>query len=585
MPGFSLYARGSIRRKLVIGMLAVAVPTFLVLAFQSYYSTRLVRDQFSSSLTAALAADMGRIDDGFEEADRYLRSLMGSSSYLASMDAAKDDDEYYLAKVRLWSKLSSDIGRFRSVDAFFAYSESRRDFLQAFKEGESYAERSAMLGFLRDYSSSVIGYVPDGGPWRIQAIDGGYFLLRVFKSDGMLCGAWTKADNIAPSSASLGLDTGCLVALASADGTAMTGGGWLASRGLSLASDGASLRLAGASGYALLSSGSRSSPASLAAVLPNERITRSLPLLMWLGLAMSAACLALLPWALLAMRRNVFAPLERMVSSMEKIRSGDFDERIDPSLAPVEFETMSEAFNAMVSEIRALKIDVYEEKLDRQREEQLRLRAQMSPHFFLNALNTMYNMIEVKDYELTQEMILCLVDYFRYVVRNDEELVSLGSELENVRNYYRIHELRFPGRDSLAIRAPEFLLEALVPPLVVLTFVENTIKHASLPDRHCAVEVVVDHAESEAGEELRILVRDTGPGFPESALAALSGQSAPAGGAAQGESRKMGIRNVERRLVILYGDRASLRFSNGADGGARVDIRLPFELVALEAAR
>jgi two-component system, sensor histidine kinase YesM len=576
-----LYARGSIRRQLVIGTLAIALPPLLVLAFQSYYSMSVVREQVSSLLTMTLSADMGRIDDGLEETDRYLRALMGSSAYLPSMDAARDDDEYYLAKVRLAGRLSGDIGHYKTTDVFFVYSESRRDFLQVFNEGESYAERAAMLEFLRSYSPSVIGYVPGGGLWRVQEVNGSYFLVRVFKSEGMLCGAWTKVENLLPAAASLELGEDCLVCFASSDGAPLSGAEWLRDRGLGLNQRAGGLRAEGRAGYVALASPSRGSPMSIVAVLPNARITRSLPLLMWLGLALALACAALIPWMLLSMRRKVLAPLDRMLASIERIRAGDFGERVDPSLAPVEFKMMSEAFNAMVSEIHALKIDVYEEKIDRQREEQLRLRAQMSPHFFLNALNTMYNMIEVKDYGLTQEMILCLVDYFRYVVRNDEELVSLASELENVRNYYRIHELRFPGRDSLAVLVPDFLLEALVPPLCVLTFVENTIKHASFPDRRCEVEVEVDHEESSGGEHLKIVIRDTGPGFSNAALKSLSSASS----LAAGDGRQMGIRNVARRLFILYGDRASLEFSNGERGGARVDIVLPFELMSLGEAR
>ena len=74
------------------------------------------------------------------------------------------------------------------------------------------------------------------------------------------------------------------------------------------------------------------------------------------------------------------------------------------------------------------------------------LRLQVNPHMLLNSYNMIYALAESKNYAVIQEYTLCLVDYFRYVLRNGQKVVSIRQELEFVENFIRIQRIRFPGR-------------------------------------------------------------------------------------------------------------------------------------------
>ena len=105
---------------------------------------------------------------------------------------------------------------------------------------------------------------------------------------------------------------------------------------------------------------------------------------------------------------------------------------------------MTDTFNTMMDEIHKLKINVYEEQLATQRSELKHLQLQINPHFLFNSLNIVYHLASVKNLALIQEMILCLVQYFRFMFRSNSHFVSLSDELDHTRNYLTIQQMRFP---------------------------------------------------------------------------------------------------------------------------------------------
>ncbi len=104
---------------------------------------------------------------------------------------------------------------------------------------------------------------------------------------------------------------------------------------------------------------------------------------------------------------------------------------------------VNHTFNGMMEQIQELRIHVYEEQLNKQKAELQHLQLQINPHFFMNSLNIIYNLALVKNYALIQEMAISLVQYFRYMFRSNLTFLPLKDELQHIRNYIRIQELRF----------------------------------------------------------------------------------------------------------------------------------------------
>ncbi|GIO16299.1 hypothetical protein J19TS2_58540 [Cohnella xylanilytica] len=174
---------------------------------------------------------------------------------------------------------------------------------------------------------------------------------------------------------------------------------------------------------------------------------------------------------------------------------------------------------------------------------------------------------------MIQEMALNLVQYFRYMFQSNLTFVSLKDELRHVRNYIRIQELRFPDRLSFEMSAPDYLLDTRIPPLVIQTFVENSIKHSADANANIGITVRIDLEESESEPRLLISIRDTGTGFTEEVLSEIR-----AGNRIMDEQGEhIGIWNVKRRLGLLYPDNARLLVSNAVPSGALIEMLIPLQ--------
>jgi two-component system sensor histidine kinase YesM len=312
---------------------------------------------------------------------------------------------------------------------------------------------------------------------------------------------------------------------------------------------------------------------SLVTVILDEKVLEKLPYLQKVIWFISFGLLVILPILYIFLRRTILLPLNRLIAAMQKVKNGDLGTFIPQSHSSHEFEVMNKTFNSMASEIKELKINVYEEQLNSQKAELRHLQLQINPHFFLNSLNIIYTLAQVKQYNLIQEMALCLVHYFRYMFRSNSDFVLLDEEIEHTQNYLKIQVMRFPDNLTYDITIPDNLKKCAVPPLLIQTFVENTIKHAVTMDGSIHISINVQLSELDP-EHLQIRIHDTGKGFSEEILQQLQSEK----GIYKEEGKHIGIWNVQRRLRLLYEKQATIVFSNSMKGGANVDIQFPLQI-------
>ena len=170
------------------------------------------------------------------------------------------------------------------------------------------------------------------------------------------------------------------------------------------------------------------------------------------------------------------------------------------------------------------------------------LQAQINPHFFFNALNTLYGTI-ARENGKARRLVLRLSDLFRYSFAPDRGFIALEEEMRIVRAYLEIEELRLGPRLSVEIDVEEGALGVRVPVLSIQPLVENAVKHGVA-------------ARSGPGfVRLRAVRRD---GRLEVEIA-NSGQFGAAGEAGHGTG--VGLGNVKRRLALCYGERGELKIS------------------------
>jgi two-component system LytT family sensor kinase len=105
------------------------------------------------------------------------------------------------------------------------------------------------------------------------------------------------------------------------------------------------------------------------------------------------------------------------------------------------------------------------------------LKSQISPHFLFNCLNTISSLL-YKDSKLAEEFIRRMAETFQYVLTNQKRtFVSLREELEFVKSYYYLLQVRFENNLKLEINIPKNLLDSPIPPLTLQMLIENAVKH------------------------------------------------------------------------------------------------------------
>jgi sensor histidine kinase YesM len=186
------------------------------------------------------------------------------------------------------------------------------------------------------------------------------------------------------------------------------------------------------------------------------------------------------------------------------------------------------------------------------------LRMQLNPHFLFNTLHAISALVE-RDPGGVRRMIARLSELLRHTIeaRGAHE-VPLRDELELLRRYIEIMEIRFQGRLTVSVSADDRSMEALVPNLILQPIVENALEHGA---SRAAGRGEVTIAAKVGGDDLVVTVQDNGPGLTST-------------------EQGVGLGNTKARLTQLYADQASLTLISPSAGGVLATLRVPYHTAA-----
>src|SRR5262245_15336440 len=205
------------------------------------------------------------------------------------------------------------------------------------------------------------------------------------------------------------------------------------------------------------------------------------------------------------------------------------------------------------------------------------LRAQINPHFLFNSLNTIADLI-VTDPARAELMTVQLAKIFRHVLSNSDRLmITVGEELEFLRAYLEIEEMRFDDRLSVSFDIDAAASTESVPSLILQPLVENALKHGLA--RKVGAGALRISVRREDGF-LRLTVEDDGPGFAQSSSVDLACVETNHATDRPFQARRrngngVGLRNINERLATIYSGQAKILFELGTGGGGRVTMLLP----------
>lgn len=238
---------------------------------------------------------------------------------------------------------------------------------------------------------------------------------------------------------------------------------------------------------------------------------------------------------------------------------------------PGHLGAVAEVARYACGQLELAELDASRARLDRA--EVRALRAQISPHFIYNALNTIASFVRT-DPDRARELILEFADFTRYSFRAAGEYTVLSDELRNIERYLALERARFG--DALQVKlqiAPE-VLGVVLPFLALQPLVENAVRHGLAG---AAGGGTVSIVAADVGTDCLISVEDDGVGMDPELLrsGALDSVETGAGPARSGESAHIGLANVDDRLRAAFGNDYGLVVETAPGAGTKVSMRVP----------
>lgn len=232
-----------------------------------------------------------------------------------------------------------------------------------------------------------------------------------------------------------------------------------------------------------------------------------------------------------------------------------------------EFSGLYSGFNDMSRRLRENIRQNYQQKIELQRAQLKQLQAQIDPHFLYNSLFLIKSRVARKDYEGVEELAGLLGDYYRFLNRNERDIVQLEYEVENACAYGRIQAARFSERMCfISERCPLEYRNAWVPRLILQPLVENALKYGL---GEVEENGIIRLSFRRMGDEVCVIVESSGSAGEDAAEA----MNRYIGSTLDGQEITS-TRNITRRLHLFYGDEGRLQYENSEYGGLKAVVRL-----------
>lgn len=265
---------------------------------------------------------------------------------------------------------------------------------------------------------------------------------------------------------------------------------------------------------------------------------------------------------------SISRPITELVEVTQQVSQGNLQVRSHVNTG-VEAKQLSESLNTMIDKINALLEQVKKEQIRIRKAEFELLQAQINPHFLYNTLDTIIWLAESDEQKQVVHMVESLSDFFRTSLNQGKDIISIKEEIQHVRSYLEIQQMRYQDILEYEIDVPEEFYQNTIPKITVQPLVENALYHGIKNKRGKGKITVRGYRE----DSFFILeVRDNGIGMQTERLvqvrnALLYKQLA--------ESKVYGLYNVNERIRLNCGEEYGLRISSTYQEGTTVKIFLP----------
>ncbi len=262
---------------------------------------------------------------------------------------------------------------------------------------------------------------------------------------------------------------------------------------------------------------------------------------------------------------RLLLPLKALVRGMQLVQTGNLNTRIHIGTRD-ELAFIGSRFNSMIDHIDSLIKEVYEKQLREREAELSMLQAQLNPHFLYNTLDMIHSKLYLQDDRETASLVINLASMLRYILEPPTD-ATVRSELEQARNYLSLQQARFPNHLQVSLEVEDDVLDCRILRFLLQPLIENCFVHGF---RDHVKMMRVNICAYREQRFLIIEISDNGIGFSGDLHELKNGQ--------QSDRRRIGLRNVIRRIELVYGKPYTLELHSRKGEGARFRLRLPYDI-------
>ncbi|MHA6530059.1 sensor histidine kinase [Paenibacillus sp. BAC0078] len=555
----------SIVFKFSVQLTAILAILLSVLVLSNIYSLEVVRNNALTSSRNTLALYQANIHNNFNNFSKDLTEVFNNNIDAAVNFAYLDESSRYFKAQELKNTLLSKMSNDYSSDGMFIRLSDEL-VLEQYSNRIQSEDKLALTDFINQQKFNS-GPSSEADEWKVLQIQGEYYLFRYITYSDVSFGTLVKADTLLAMVNRGGNDQNRYV-LSNKEGIILSANNIVLKDGDTTLG---SLTNEYQHNYLIISE-PIAEFGQITNMVAKGNLLSGLKLIQWIIALLAVLSAIVVPLVLRFFTRDVLKPILELVKAAKVVEQGQLEYQV-PEGTPysLEFMKLFHAFQSMVSEIKDLKIQSYEEQIERSRAEIKYLQMQIRPHFFLNAISTITSLTYQNKNEEIRRLIHCLSEHLRYMFKGGLVEVSIEEEIRHAENYIRMQEIRYPDQVFYMTEISDEARQVRIPQFMIQTFVENAFKHAMFYKEMLSIFIRARTETRDGSPFVKIVIEDNGGGFSSGWLKSTEPEEAGEDGG------RVGITNIRKTLQLLYKRGDLLKLSNAEQSGARVELWIPIQ--------
>ncbi|QUW21557.1 sensor histidine kinase [Sporosarcina sp. Marseille-Q4063] len=309
----------------------------------------------------------------------------------------------------------------------------------------------------------------------------------------------------------------------------------------------------------------------VAAVFPENQILQTINNMKYLMLGLFLIVIIMATFIVNIVGKYISKPIEKLADEMTKV-DREHLQLAEGLAVPKEMRILYSSFNEQMEKNAALLNQIELDQKEKRQLEVAIIQAQMNPHFLYNTLYSIKGLCDMGLNEDASEMISALSSFFRISISRGNEIISIEEEIDHIKSYLYIMEMRYGDDFSYTLDVDEKVLSSRIIKLTLQPLIENAIYHGVKLNRN---QGFIDVKVLSVGDKIQLEVEDNGLGMSEERLSKIREEiDAP-----YNDNRKkyigIGLRSVSERLKGYFGKTCELKIVSEVEKGTKITIIIP----------